>query len=104
MAIVYKEEEKKEEPKQEKRLPYAEIKSSGGLKVVFWRNTKQKGDKEFKVLDPQFVKTWKDENGEWKHQNISLNMNDIYRLPAIIPQIKEVEERFKNEQKEKTNS
>jgi len=93
------EEETINTEKPNSKRPFSIVKVSGGVKINFWKNAVEKNGRKWNMLNPTITKNYKDTKGEWQRQSVSLNMNDLYRLFSVLPQIKEIEDKFKEEER-----
>lgn len=89
------------EGEREKKLPVRDLSVGGGVSLVFWSNPIKKGNQEFEVLSPSITKSWKTGEGVFEHRNVNISMNDLYRLLSMGNAVKDVEDAWKEEQKEK---
>lgn len=81
---------------EEKNKPYAKIKISSGVEIVFWKKEiKIKEGKNFSVLRPAISKSYKDAGGNWVNQSVTLDFDALFRLFALSGQCLRVEKEFK---------
>jgi hypothetical protein len=79
--------------------PYATIPVSNGVKIVFWENEREGRNGNYKQLSPSISKSYQDKEQKWHSQSVNMNMNDLFRVFAMASAVKELEDKFKSEQK-----
>lgn len=72
----------------EKKVPIIKIRGDGGFSVaVFADNKKRDDNTEYVSYSAILQKSWKDKNGEWQQQSVSMFDNNLSSVAMLLQKV-----------------